>query len=52
MTPAWQEGGLPTTIKAGLQLRGFDAGVPRKPLLPLDSADKNELAALIKQLNG
>lgn len=46
------KGGLPTTIKAGLQLRGFDAGVPRKPLLPLDSAGQNELAALIKQLNG
>ncbi|MGZ8224514.1 MAG: dihydrodipicolinate synthase family protein [Methylobacter sp.] len=45
------KGGLPTTIKAGLKLRGFDAGVPRKPLLPLDTAGQNELAGMLKQLN-
>ncbi|MDD5581047.1 MAG: dihydrodipicolinate synthase family protein [Methylobacter sp.] len=46
------KGGLPTTIKAGLQLRGFEAGIPRQPLLPLDAAGQNELAAMLKQLNG
>jgi 4-hydroxy-tetrahydrodipicolinate synthase len=45
------KGGLPTTIKAGLKLRGFEAGVPRKPLLPLDTAGQNELAEMLKQLN-
>jgi 4-hydroxy-tetrahydrodipicolinate synthase len=45
------KGGLPTTIKAGLKLRGFDAGIPRKPLLPLDTGGQDELAALLEQLN-
>ncbi|CAA9889305.1 putative dihydrodipicolinate synthetase [Candidatus Methylobacter favarea] len=45
------KGGLPTTIKAGLKLQGFEAGAPRKPLLPLDSAGQNELAAMLKQLH-
>ena len=31
-------GGLPVTVKAGLRLRGFDAGEPRKPLMPLGDA--------------
>lgn len=46
------KGGLPTTIKAGLQICGFEAGIPRHPLLPLDNAGQNELAEMLKQLNG
>ncbi|MGW4894548.1 dihydrodipicolinate synthase family protein [Kitasatospora sp. NPDC004240] len=41
-------GGLPTTVKGGLALRGLDVGVPRHPLLPLDGARTAELAALLK----
>jgi 4-hydroxy-tetrahydrodipicolinate synthase len=45
------QGGLPTTIKAGLQLCGIDAGVPRLPLQPLDAARRERLAGLIDQLS-
>ncbi|MFF3071241.1 dihydrodipicolinate synthase family protein [Kitasatospora sp. NPDC057904] len=41
------DGGLPTTVKAGLALRGLDVGEPRKPLLPLDEAGTAELARLL-----
>ncbi|MER7756460.1 dihydrodipicolinate synthase family protein [Kitasatospora sp. NPDC097643] len=40
-------GGLPTTVKAGLALRGFDAGGPRRPLLPLDEERTAELSSLL-----
>ncbi|ORV45136.1 dihydrodipicolinate synthase family protein [Mycolicibacter engbaekii] len=43
-------GGLPTTVKAGLQLLGFDAGDPRAPLLPLDETGRAELKAILAQL--
>ena len=43
-------GGLPTTVKAGLQLLGFDAGDPRAPLLPLDEAGRAELAAILAEV--
>ncbi|KVC62121.1 dihydrodipicolinate synthase family protein [Burkholderia ubonensis] len=43
-------GGLPVTVKAGLRLRGFDAGEPRKPLLPLDEDRTRELARLLAAL--
>lgn len=36
-------GGLPTTVKAGLRLRGLEAGNPRLPLLPLPDAQRQEL---------
>lgn len=36
-------GGLPTTVKAGLRLRGIDAGDPRLPLKPLPDAQRREL---------
>ncbi|MEU1288138.1 dihydrodipicolinate synthase family protein [Kitasatospora sp. NPDC005856] len=39
--------GLPTTVKAGLALRGLDVGEPRRPLLPLDEAGTAQLAALL-----
>jgi 4-hydroxy-tetrahydrodipicolinate synthase len=40
-------GGLPPTVKQGLRVLGFDAGVPRRPLLPLDDARSAELAGLL-----
>ncbi|SNS93952.1 dihydrodipicolinate synthase family protein [Rhodococcoides kyotonense] len=36
--------GLPSTVKDGLQLLGIDAGVPRRPLLPLDDATRATLS--------
>ncbi|PAJ79104.1 dihydrodipicolinate synthase family protein [Burkholderia ubonensis] len=43
-------GGLPVTVKAGLRLRGFDAGEPRKPLLPLGENRTRDLARLLAAL--
>ncbi|KVA00341.1 dihydrodipicolinate synthase family protein [Burkholderia ubonensis] len=43
-------GGLPVTVKAGLRLRGFDAGEPRRPLLPLDEDRTRELERLLAAL--
>ncbi|TCW78094.1 dihydrodipicolinate synthase family protein [Burkholderia sp. SRS-46] len=43
-------GGLPVTVKAGLRLGGFDAGEPRKPLLPLGDDRTRELAHLLATL--
>lgn len=40
-------GGLPTTVKAGLDLLGFPVGDPRRPLLPLDEQGRAELKALL-----
>lgn len=40
-------GGLPTTIKAGLRLKGLEAGDPRRPLLPLTGAKLAELGTLL-----
>jgi 4-hydroxy-tetrahydrodipicolinate synthase len=40
-------GGLPTTVKAGLDLLGRNAGDPRPPLLPLDEAGRAELKGLL-----
>ncbi|MEV7775048.1 dihydrodipicolinate synthase family protein [Kitasatospora sp. NPDC086791] len=42
-------GGLPTTVKAGLTLRGLDVGEPRHPLLPLDEARTKRLAGLLTE---
>jgi 4-hydroxy-tetrahydrodipicolinate synthase len=42
------KGGLPTTIKAGLRIQGFDAGVPRAPLKPLADAEVKRLEALLE----
>ncbi len=38
-------------IKYGLTLRGIDAGVPRKPLQPLNKDDKRELAEVIRTMD-
>lgn len=45
------KGGLPTTVKAGLGLLGVDAGEPRRPLQPLDSARRDTLKQMLKALN-
>lgn len=44
------KGGLPTTIKAGLSIQGFDAGIPRAPLKALSEAETQRLAALLRDL--
>lgn len=40
-------GGLPTTVKAGLDLLGFPVGDPRAPLLALDEPGRAELRGLL-----
>lgn len=41
------QGGLPTTVKAGLRLKGLEAGDPRRPLLPLSGERLEELRTLL-----
>jgi 4-hydroxy-tetrahydrodipicolinate synthase len=41
------KGGLPTTVKAGLKIQGFDAGIPRAPLKPLSASDVKRLEVLL-----
>ncbi|MBF6376385.1 dihydrodipicolinate synthase family protein [Nocardia farcinica] len=43
-------GGLPTTVKAGLDLLGEATGDPRPPLLPLVEADRNRLRDMLAGL--
>lgn len=40
-------GGLPVTVKAGLDVLGFNVGDPRTPLLPLAQSDRETLADLL-----
>ncbi|MBJ7465774.1 MAG: dihydrodipicolinate synthase family protein [Mycolicibacterium sp.] len=40
-------GGLPTTVKGGLEVLGQGVGVPRPPLLPLDEGGRDELKRLL-----
>jgi 4-hydroxy-tetrahydrodipicolinate synthase len=40
-------GGLPTTVKAGLNLLGTHVGHPRPPLLPLDETGLDEMRSLL-----
>ena len=42
-------GGLPATIKAGLNLLGIPAGSPRRPLLDLPAHEQDYLAKLLHQ---
>lgn len=42
------QGGLPKTVKAGLNELGFDVGDPRKPLQRASPAEISELKSLIK----
>ncbi|BAO94161.1 dihydrodipicolinate synthase family protein [Caballeronia insecticola] len=43
------KGGLPTTIKAGLQLDGLDVGIPRAPLAPLAQEEREMLTKLLQE---
>jgi 4-hydroxy-tetrahydrodipicolinate synthase len=43
-------GGLPTTVKAGLRLRGLEAGDPRPPLKPLPEAQIRELEGYLEAI--
>ncbi len=45
------KGGLPTTIKAGLNRAGLDVGVPRKPLQPLGDLQLQQLGKLLDTLD-
>lgn len=45
------KGGLPTTIKAGLKLKGLNVGSPRLPLQPLDDIGTKKLEALLETLS-
>lgn len=42
------KGGLPTTIKAGLQMKDFDVGVPRAPLAALSQEGRETLKQLLE----
>lgn len=44
------KGGLPTTIKAGLRVQGFEAGEPRLPLQPLAEIGTTQLGELLARL--
>lgn len=44
------QGGLPTTIKGGLKLLGFDVGVPRLPLQPMTPEATNELKTILDRM--
>ena len=43
-------GGLPTTIKAGLELQGIPVGTPRLPVAPLDKTGCLQLKKLLEQV--
>ena len=42
--------GLPTSVKAGLEMQGIKAGAPRLPLQPLPPASAKDLAGILKKL--
>ncbi|WP_458379079.1 dihydrodipicolinate synthase family protein [Pseudomonas chlororaphis] len=42
------KGGLPTTIKAGLNMTGLQVGDPRLPVFPLGEAGRNQLQAMLQ----
>lgn len=45
------KGGLPKTIKAGLDMAGVPVGAPRLPVKPLDEAGRARLSAILETLN-
>lgn len=45
------QGGLPTTIKAGLRLRGFEVGAPRSPLQSLGQDGVKTLEGLLRTID-
>ncbi|WDH54697.1 dihydrodipicolinate synthase family protein [Pseudomonas chlororaphis] len=44
------KGGLPTTIKAGLNMTGLQVGDPRLPVFPLNETGRNQLQAMLNAL--
>jgi 4-hydroxy-tetrahydrodipicolinate synthase len=44
------EKGLARTVKAGLELQGISAGIPRKPIQPLADTDVETLAMLLSKI--
>jgi len=46
-----QGGKFVQCIKYGLTLRGINAGIPRKPLQPLNKDDKRELEQVVRTMN-
>lgn len=44
------KGGLPATVKAGLELSGLNAGEPRRPVLALNQSARQQLQALLQNL--
>ncbi len=38
-------------LKAAMELEGFQAGVPRRPLLPLKPAGHEDLAQIFRRMN-
>ncbi|MDZ7915973.1 MAG: dihydrodipicolinate synthase family protein [Rhodococcus sp. (in: high G+C Gram-positive bacteria)] len=44
--------GLPSTVKAGLEFLGADAGLPRRPLLPLDDNTRIALSDALSVARG
>ncbi|MDV6275152.1 dihydrodipicolinate synthase family protein [Rhodococcus erythropolis] len=44
--------GLPSTVKAGLEFLGVDAGLPRRPLLPLDDNTRTALSDALSVARG
>ena len=45
------KGGLAATVKAGLAMRGINAGLPRKPLLELSEASLLKLKKILQRVN-
>lgn len=44
------KGGLPATVKAGLELAGLNAGEPRRPVFALNEGARQQLQALLQTL--
>jgi len=44
------KGGLPTTVKAGLNMTGLEVGHPRLPVFPLGEAGRSQLQGLLNVL--
>ncbi len=38
-------------LKTAMELEGFDAGFPRRPLLPMKSSDREDLAQIFRRMN-
>jgi 4-hydroxy-2-oxoglutarate aldolase len=45
-----QSNGIPG-LKSAMELQGFEAGLPRRPLLPLEQDQREELALVFRRMN-